>query len=293
MAITRIAVTGAAGHLGSHLIPLLLDDGYDVVGIDMIDEPEKIGYRYVQMNLADDDGFDAFKDVELIVHVASLHPWKTYSDETYIDANIKGTWRLYNAASRFGIRKIVMTSSIAAVGYHSVPTDFWPVTEEKESPLGDLYSLTKNTQEQIARHFGHLGATQTLAIRPPAFMPKPMLETGFLLTGAFCIVDDIASAHLRAIQTALSEKSSELDSFEAFFTVNNVPYTRDDAVLLEAGRNVKRLVQKYWPSEYAWLEKNGYSGTAIPALYDMGKAASVLGWTPLYNFEQWATDHIT
>ena len=290
----KIVVTGAAGHLGSHIIPLLVREGYCIVGIDMADKPDGVAYEYVQMELSQREKLGEYlHGAALIVHTASLHPWKSYNDEAYLDANIKGTWQLYSAAAEAGVPRIVLTSSIAAVGYHAIPTELWPLTEERETPIGDLYSLTKHTQEDIAKHFAHVAGVCTIALRPPAFMPKPDLDTGFLLTGAFSVVDDIAGAHLSAVKAGLGEGKAKLAPFEAFFTVNALPYTAGDTSLLENGQNVRRLVEKYWPSEYKWLVRHGYSGTSIPALYDISKAFRILGWKPKYNFEQWAAIHIS
>ena len=91
-----------------------------------------------------------------------------------------------------------MTSSIAAIGYSNVPVESWPVTEDMQFPLGDLYSYTKHAQEDIARLFAYRNAISTIALRPPAFMPIPALDTGFALTGNFAVVDDIAAAHMAA-----------------------------------------------------------------------------------------------
>lgn len=290
----KIVVTGAAGHLGSHLIPLLVENGNEVVGLDMVEPGFKTDYDFRHMSLMERDRLSSvLEDVGLVVHAASIHPWKEYRDEEYLDANIKGTWQLYSAIKEAGIRDVVLTSSIAAAGYHGIPVAGWPVTEEAQFPIGDLYSLTKYTQEQIARHCAFASGIRTIALRPPAFMPMPQLNTGMQLTGNFCVVDDIASAHLAAVSCMLENGIPNGEgSFEAYFTVNELPYTAADGALLTSTRDISPLATKYWPEEFKWLTEKGCGATGIAALYDISKAERELGWKPKYNFDQWAAEHI-
>jgi len=287
---TRVAVTGVSGHLGSHLAALLAQDGFELVGLDVVDPPAMVpaGVRFVRADLCDAEAVRAALDgADLIAHCASIHPWKPYTDAQYLDCNVKGTWTLYTAAAALGIERIVLTSSIAAVGYGVGPT--WPVTEDAWAPLGDLYSYTKHTQEDIARMFADAGRIRTLALRPPAFMPRPELETGFGLTGAFALVSDIAEAHIEAVRVMSGRKAAgaELAPFEAVFVTNQLPYGPDDAALMAAEGSAKPLVGKHWPEAYEWLIERGYEGTWVPATYDLSKARKLLGWSPKRNFEQW------
>ena len=289
--IGKVVVTGAAGHLGSHLVPKLVADGFDVTGVDRVEPSTATGYRFVRADLADRPALEAaLTGAHLIVHCAAIHPWKAYPDEQYFDANIKGTWQLYKAAVAQGIDRIVLTSSIAAVGYANITPAHWPLDETFQTITTDLYCLTKQTQEAIARQFAHLGLVRTLALRPPAFMPKPPLETGFNLLSNFALVEDIANAHLAAVRV-LAERQpapASLQAFEAFFTGNALPYTRADDVLLEANGQVGlRLVRKYWPDAADWLQERGFTSRGLPAVYDLSKSKQLLNWAPSCNFEQW------
>jgi nucleoside-diphosphate-sugar epimerase len=288
----NVLVTGAAGHLGSHLVPALEAAGFRVTGMDIVEpaDPGPSARPFVKGGLSDPAALAAALDgVSLICHCASIHPWKAYRDEQYIDSNVKGTWHLYNAASALGITRVVLTSSIAAIGYHNVPVEAWPVAEGCQFPLGDLYSLTKHAQEDIARLFAHLGKVRTVALRPPAFMPVPDMETGFRLTANFAVVDDIASAHVGAarVLAGLQAPGAPLGPFEAFHVTNALPYTQEDAVHCGSDRNIRALVRKYWPDAYDWLIARGYTGEGLVAVYDISRAERILGWRPELSFPQW------
>lgn len=287
---SRIVVTGAAGHLGSHLIPELRAEGFDITGLDVARPSSTNGSSFVQADLTEPESFsEVIRGAALIMHCASIHPWKPYRDEQYIDANIKGAWNLYAVAAELGVERFVLTSSIAAAGYQNVPVDAWPIREEQQFPLGDLYSFTKHAQEDIARMFAQKGQVRTVALRPPAFFPLENLPTGFSLTGNFARVSDVVSAHVAAARLMVDQGQGSpiLGPFEAIHVTNRLPYTSDDVALLEPGRNVRRLVEKHWPAAYEWLITQGYQGSSICALYDLSKARRILGWEPRYNFDQW------
>ena len=192
----RTLLTGAAGHLGRHVAPLLAKDGFEVVGFDMAPTPttQIPGlHTYIHGDLSDETAVaEALHEVELVVHCASLHPWKSYSDTQYIDANIKGTWSLYHAIAGAGIEKVVQTSSIATIGCNSLPVDRWPIDETYTCDPSDMYSFTKYTQETTARLFAAQHGVQTIALRPPAFMPLNEMQTGFQLPGCFSVASDMA-----------------------------------------------------------------------------------------------------
>lgn len=293
--LTKVLVTGAAGHLGSHLVPELVKEGFKVTGLDVVapSSPLPEGCRFLNMDLSDPVAVrEALDGVELIVHCASIHPWKKYTDDQYLDCNIKCTWHLYTAAAELGINKIVLTSSIVAGGLAGIPVADWPIKEETQYSIGDLYSFTKHAQEDIARLHADRGI-QTIALRPPAFMPKPEMETGFCLTGAYAVVSDVAAPHVAAARVLAGKQqpSEPLRPFEAFFITNSLPYTGEDGASVEADRNIKPLIKKYWPTAYDGLIEQGYQGAWVPAVFDLTKAQRLLNWRPAYNFEQWFAEH--
>ena len=290
--LKRVLVTGAAGHLGSHLVPELVREGFEVTGADMAEPPTDMpGLRdFVQGDLGDRGAAQAaVAGAELIVHCASIHPWKDYTDDEYLDANIKSTWHLYAAAAEEGVGRIVLTSSIAAMGY-AAPPSCWPVGEDYQGIPQDLYSLTKHAQEDIAQQFAARAGIRTMALRPPAFMPKPALETGFGLLGAFAMVDDMVSAHVAATRVLAQGSASDasLQPFEAFHVTLPLPYTAGDVTAAgNSGRVDLDMVRTHWPHAADWLEKRGFAGAWLPAVYDISKARRLLDWEPRYDFDWW------
>lgn len=289
----KLLVTGAAGNLGRRLAEALKADGFEIVGLDLVEPRESVeGVRFVQADLTDraalDETLRELGHIDIAVHCASIHPWKEYSDTQYLDANIKGTWHFYSAAAQAGIGKVVLTSSIAAAGYVS-PLEAWPVTEEMQFDLADLYSLTKKTQEDTARLFAAQKKIQTIALRPPMFIPLDDLQTGFWLTTNYALVDDIVSAHVAAarVLTGKHVPLRQPGMFEAVTIANTLPYQAEDAALMGPANNVLPLMRKYFPQAVRGLEEQGYEGMSLSTLYDLSKARQLLNWQAAYNFEQW------
>jgi len=291
----KILVTGAAGHLGSHLVSELAGLDFDVTGLDIVEPPSEVAQTcpFQKVDLTDRAAVaEAVSGAAVIVHSASIHPWKAYSDDAYLDANVKGTWHLYAAAAENAISRIVLTSSIAANGYLAPPS-LWPVKEDHQAALQDLYSFTKHAQEDVARMYARIGEIRTIALRPPAFMPDTPLNTGFRLTGCFAAVADIAAAHVAAVNVFLGRHTPArpLAPFEAFFVTNRLPYTSADAAQLGPGGDPTALLKKYWPQQADWLLTRGYQGAWVPAVYDVSKARRLLGWSPQLNFSEWFQRH--
>ena len=108
--VKRVLVTGAAGHLGSHLSATLVKEGFHITGLDMAAPatPWAGGGPFLTASLADAAAVrKALAGIDLIVHCASIHPWKKYTDDQYLDANVKGTWHLYAAAEEAKIGRVV------------------------------------------------------------------------------------------------------------------------------------------------------------------------------------------
>ena len=283
-----VLVTGAAGHLGGHLVPMLVEMGFEVRGLDMASPPASLANAcdFTQADLSDREALRAAMDgVDIVVHTASIHPWKPYTDDQYLDANVKGTWSLYAVAAELGIDRIVLTSSIAAIGYNNIPMASWPVTELDMFALGDIYSYTKYTQETIARMYADAGTIRTFALRPPAFMPADPMATCLAMTNPFSVVDDVARAHVEAVHVMLGLKGDPeypLDPFEAFNTVNRLPYTAE--MCEAAGGDGKRMIEMAWPDDCEWLFEQEVTGPGTS--YDNDKARRILGWEPRFNLPE-------
>ncbi len=280
----RICITGASGYLGSRICLELIELGYDIISVDMI--PSENG-EYRKADLRNEtETLKAIEGADILIHCASIHPWKQYTDEQYLDMNVKGTWNVFKAVSQLNIKRVVLTSSIAAVGYYPDPSQ-WPVDEDYHSlELTDIYSITKSFQEQIARSYCLQSKIKVIALRPPNFTPKPPIQNEAALLSGCAVVDDVASAHIKAI-TAWDKLQN---NFTAFFITQSFPYSSDDIEQLV--KDPKSVVEKYYPGAWDWFLKHGITLHPVPAYYDNSRAKLMLGWEPKFTFERWWIENL-
>lgn len=126
----KVLVTGATGFVASHLILGLLDQGYAVRGTirslaksarllkELSDYAgRRIEIELVEADLGSDDGWAAaMEGVHFVQHVASPFPaHQPMTAEELIVPARDGALRVLKAANAAGVRRVVMTSSVAAV----------------------------------------------------------------------------------------------------------------------------------------------------------------------------------
>lgn len=203
-----ILVTGGAGFLASHLTAQLLQAGgqvrvtlrHSAQAADVLAMLERAGcgpapaVQFVQADLAAEAGWaeamDGCRDVH---HVASPFPPGPVRDpQELIGPAREGTLRVLRAARAAGVRRVVMTSSFAAVGYGHRPTGL-PFTEEHWSALhgADVtpYIASKTLAERAAWDYvqgpGHglqLAAVNPVGIFGPPLGPRVSSSLGLIRT---------------------------------------------------------------------------------------------------------------
>lgn len=112
--MARIAVTGAPGFVGRHLIPLLLEDGHDVRGLARRGSavPPQLGA--IETVHGDVRSLDETRKViegrDLVVHLAaSFSPWDDVEE-----INLVGTRNVVQASQELGVQRLIYLSCLGA-----------------------------------------------------------------------------------------------------------------------------------------------------------------------------------
>ena len=164
----KVLVTGATGFIGLHCIKQLLENGYKVKGTirsknratEVLDSMTRHGLNIsnlelIETNLLEDKNWiEAMHDCQYVLHVASPTTSED-NDEDIVKVAVEGTKRGLWAASQSNIKKIVMTSSLAAVtGCSEEKKEFdesdWTDIEDQRI---DPYTESKITAELTAWNF--------------------------------------------------------------------------------------------------------------------------------------------
>lgn len=121
--MTRVLVTGASGFLGSSVVPGLVADGHEVVATDVrMPSAPVSGARHEVMDVTCATAVDRVVGEyrpEVVVHLASIvTPGKGSTREREYAVDVQGTKHVLDACLAHGVRRVVVSSSGAAYGYH-------------------------------------------------------------------------------------------------------------------------------------------------------------------------------
>jgi uronate dehydrogenase len=159
-----VLLTGAAGHIGTALAERLPAAGWSVRPFDRT--PTDGGIVGDLTAPADLDR--AMDGVTAVVHLAGQPteaPWPVVRD-----ANIEGTFQLFEAARRHGVRRVVYASSNHVTGFTplqpNLPADA-PVRPDT------LYGVSKAFGEALGRYYADRYDMQVACLRIGTFAPTP------------------------------------------------------------------------------------------------------------------------
>ena len=168
---TRILLTGAAGGLGQILRETLQAHAAVVRSSDISPMASSRGAHdeVINCNLADKAGVEALvKDVEAIVHLGGISVERPF--EEILDANIRGTFHIYEAARKHGIKRVVFASSNHVTGFY--PQDAELDAHSLRRPDG-YYALSKSYGEDLATFYFHRYGIETVSLRIGSSFPEP------------------------------------------------------------------------------------------------------------------------
>jgi nucleoside-diphosphate-sugar epimerase len=321
--MSTVLVTGGSGFIAGHCMLQLLAGGNDVRAT--LRSPQREAevratlraagaaglerLSFATADLRSDDGWpSAMTGCHYVLHVASPFPSRLprHDDEIIAPAR-EGTLRVLRAARAAGVKRVVLTSSFAAIGYGHAPRDA-PFDETCWTNL-DAQSLTayvksKTLAERAAWEFiAREGAGLELAVVNPVgvFGPAlgPDLATSVqivqrMLNGGvpacprlyFGVVDvrDVADLHLRA----MTDPAARGERFLAVAGPSMSLLEVAAVLRRELGRAAHRVPRLQIPDWLVRLLAAGGLTLAQAGVPELGrhkdasndKARSLLGWQP-------------
>jgi len=170
LSLMRVAVTGAAGHIGRCLMAGLADAGHDVRGIDLVRPDEAWADRVVVADVGTDDAAltEVLTGSDAVVHLAAI---ATETDfETALDTHVRLAYRVLERARDLDVGRVVYASSNHAVGF----TPHAPMVETgtRIRPDGN-YGVGKAAVEALCSLYHDRHGLAVACLRIGSFRERP------------------------------------------------------------------------------------------------------------------------
>jgi len=170
----KVAVTGCAGFIGSHLVDELLRRGDEVIGLDNFSSGSMENIAGARENgafdliegdiLCPEDLDELMEDVEIVYHIAANPDVRVgvADTQTHLNQNILGTYNVLETMRRKGVGMISFTSTSTVYGDAleiPTPEDYGPM-----KPIS-LYGASKLSCEALMSSYCHVFDFRSLIFR--------------------------------------------------------------------------------------------------------------------------------
>ncbi len=303
----KVLVTGASGFIGSTLAERLIDEGFQVVGIDSFLDyyPRKIkeknlesllsrpGFEFIEADILDADWDSILSSVGGVFHQAAIAGVRASwgkSFNQYVENNILGTQKLLEACKDKELDKFIYASSSSVYG----DTTDLPIRESSETNPISPYGVSKLAGEHLASLYSKGYGVPTVSLRYfTVYGPRQRPDMAFhkFITAVmrgdqidiygtgeqtrdFTYIDDAVEANLQAFN---SGKPGEVYNIGGGSRIE----------LLEAVRLIEEIVGK----KANLVHTNAQRGDAKHTFSDISKANADFGYNPQVDIKQGLLNH--
>lgn len=273
----KILVTGSAGFIGFYLVNELLKYGYEVVGIDSINDYYDVNlkfgrlsfagilpkgyaknvisiknknYKFIKANLEDEELLEKIFKEEKFDAVCNLaaQPGVRYSlvnPKAYIKSNIVGFMNLLECCKNFNVSNFSFASSSSVYGLNDKMP--FSTNDNVDHPVS-VYAATKKSNELLAHAYSHLYDIKATGLR------------FFTVYGPWGRPDMAPFIFLKA---AMENK--------AINVFNNGDMLRDFTYVEDIAKGVVRIIQNPASKDESWCKThNANSSSAAYRIYNIG-----------------------
>lgn len=192
----KILITGSAGFIGMHLVQRLINENFEIVGLDNINDYYDVNlkyarlketgipkdnikynalsqsekhksYRFIKLNLEDQENImQLFKNekFDMVVNLAAQAGvrYSLENPQAYINSNIIGFQNILEACRHYPVQHLVYASSSSVYGLNTKMP--FSVQHNVDHPVS-LYASTKKSNELMAHSYSHLFNIPTTGLR--------------------------------------------------------------------------------------------------------------------------------
>ena len=173
----KVLVTGAGGFIPSHVVEVLVKNGYEVKALVHYNSMNSWGWldtltkeimdsvEVFTGDVRDPNGVRvSMKGCDMVIHMAALIaiPYSYHSPDSYVDTNIKGTLNVLQAARDLMPKHILITSTSEVYG----TAQYVPIDEKHPYQGQSPYSATKIGADRLAESFYRSFNLPVTIVRP-------------------------------------------------------------------------------------------------------------------------------
>ena len=288
-------VTGGAGFIGSHMVDLLLEQGYRVHVIDNLtggrlqNLDQHKSNKELTVEVRDirelEAGDPLFKGAQYVFHFAGIGDLVPSIEQPvdYVSTNTMGTVKVLEAARSAGVRKFVYAASSTCYGFAEVPT-------REDAPISPQYpyALSKFMGEEAVLHWGKVYKLPVVSIRIfNAYGTRSRTSGAYGAVFGVFLAQKLASKPFTVVGDGTQRRDFlyVTDLARAFFVAAQSGRTGEVYnVAAGAPQSVNRLVELLGGGEVVHLPKR--PGEPDCTWADISKISSELGWEPQVSFEE-------
>ena len=311
----KVLVTGATGFIGLHCIQQLLNQGYQVNGtLRSMNRKDEVleslknhntsaeHLSLFEADLLSDDGWDAaIEGCDYLLHIASPFVLTNESLEFFVKPAVEGATRALKFAQKHNVKKVVLTSSFAAIGdtfdgTQSFDESHWSDTTNDRMTF---YAISKTLAEQAAWDYVKENNVDfKLSVINPTAVTGPSLSQDVGISNALILrmlngsmpalakihfgyvdVRDVAKAHILAMTNSASDGGR-------FILSEKEMWMHEAAkVLTDNGYKAPSKILPNWLVKFIAM----FNGDMVAVSKMAGKnrdchstkAKDILGWDPM------------
>jgi UDP-glucose 4-epimerase len=298
----RVLVTGGAGFIGSYLVPSLLEEGMEVVVLDLASEPATLAnvrdrITYVRGDLG--SSADLYRAMlthrpEGVFHLGAILAGPCEENPVAgFKVNFLSTQTLLDASLAVKLKRFFMVSSISVFGRDVEE----PVADHAVKNPETIYGQTKLASEHLMLWYNRKHGLDTRALRF-TWVFGPGRTTGITALYSSFILDAIAVGKPLHIPNP-DERGDWLyirDAIKAIITLWKAQDPKQRIYNVAGGvhsiREVVGIAKKFRPNAPVTLQEGGKNLSPYPAAYDDSVAREEIGWKPDYTIERAVQEHI-
>jgi UDP-glucose 4-epimerase len=191
---------------------------------------------------------------------------------------VTGTHNVLRAMLLNGVKSLVFSSTETVCGDGARGRQ---VLDETVSCLpNDNFAMSKLAGEELCRYYSRRHGFKAAIMRYGRFAPTDWKQAGLGRLNEWLDRDDVAQAN----ELALGAVMAEAFGCETFLIHCQKPFVDEDWPDLVTDPTA--VIERYYPGAADLLAEHGLAVPLVHHRYDIRKAATLLGYDPQYNFDQ-------